>query len=110
MCNLHVMDLIGNKTTREKTCTIYMRNSHLVCGLRSIKQLIATNSCLEIAGTVEPCEGKALVISSDDQSACIIKRRSKCLYYQAMIKVLVLSSDDQSACIKRRCLHDQFLT
>ena len=39
------------------------------------------NLCLEIAATVEPCEGKALA-----------------------------SSDDQSACIKRRGLRDQFLT
>ena len=39
------------------------------------------NLCLEIVGTVEPCEGNALA-----------------------------SSDDQSACIKRPCLRDQFLT
>ena len=58
---------------------------HFMCSLRSIEQLIATNLCLEIAGTVEPCEGKALVLSSDDQSACIIKRRSKCLYQTTMV-------------------------
>ena len=52
-------------------------------------------------GTVEPCEGKALVLSSDDQSARIIKRRSKCLYYQATTKVLVPNDDAYIRRVKR---------